>query len=331
VQALGDACTRSDLAKAAGTSPANVSRYLSGARPMPLSFLLAAARHLHLNGHWLLFGEGPMRGGEIDWTSVTDLDLEIQKARLEIEQLRMRYAPPQGAGAGEAEAAQRVRKLEELIGLYRQLEQMARAASAGERAPPPAQADAGELRRTFAREARRELREALDVSGVEAEPFHVARLAEPSFRICDVEQLPKDWPERYVPIIGRLAAGIDLAAPEGPTSAAAAAYRYLQFQGAPATAFALEIQGDSMLPTYHHGDMVIVDASTRVSAGVCAVVTRRDGERIARLKRLRIAGRTAVLESLNPKYKPIRLPASRVEAYAVWKHLPFLRVRPAGQ
>ena len=142
------------------------------------------------------------------------------------------------------------------------------------------------------------------------------------FDIFDVEQLPKQWAGKFLPIIGRLAAGKGFDTSEAEAYPAGAAYLYLKYSGAPKNAFALNVEGQSMSRRFRHGDMVIVDPDQPADSGVCVVLTDDGtGQRIARLKRLLLQGPTARLESLNPEYPTISIPAGRVQAYRIWRHL----------
>ncbi|MCE5280254.1 MAG: XRE family transcriptional regulator [Planctomycetaceae bacterium] len=153
----------------------------------------------------------------------------------------------------------------------------------------------------------------------------------PGFDIVDVEQLPADWPSQYLPIIGRLAAGQGLDTTEAESYPAGLAYQYLRYAGAPHNAFALIIEGQSMLPRFCHGDVVIVDPNHTVDGGICAVLTDDGtGQRSARLKRLVVEGSQAHLESLNPAYPSVTLPSQRVQAYAIWRHLTLSVAQPHG-
>lgn len=160
--------------------------------------------------------------------------------------------------------------------------------------------------------------------GPVAGPFRAVSLHEPGFRVIQAEEqtFGKDWRGKCVPIIGRLAAGegVDtIEAEEGPPGWADS---FLLYQDAPPGAFALRVVGASMEPEYRDGDMLVVDPGQPVRSGVCCVIYAHDGERTARLKKLGITRRTARLESLNPDFKPVSVPAKDVQAYAVIAHLP---------
>lgn len=65
--------------------------------------------------------------------------------------------------------------------------------------------------------------------------------------------------------------------------------------------FALEIQGDSMLPAYRDGDRIVVSPTAAIRRGDRVVVQTRDGEIMAKeLKRQ--TNRTVELASLNPDH-----------------------------
>lgn len=151
------------------------------------------------------------------------------------------------------------------------------------------------------------------------------------FDIFDVEQLPKQWAGQFLPIIGKLAAGRGFDTSEAEAYPAGAAYLYLKYSGAPKNAFALNVEGQSMSTRFQHGDMVIVDPDQPADSGVCVVLTDDGtGQRIARLKRLSVQGPTARLESLNPQYPPISIPARRVQAYRIWRHLSLAAAHRIG-
>lgn len=151
------------------------------------------------------------------------------------------------------------------------------------------------------------------------------------YDIVDVEQLPTPWIGQYLPIIGRLAAGKGFDTSEAEAYPAGVACRYLRYQGAPPNAFVLAVEGQSMAPQFSHGDMVIVDPDQPVKGGACVILTDDGtGQRIARLKRLVVRGSNASLESLNPAYPTISLPAERVTACTIWRHLSLSQPQSVG-
>jgi phage repressor protein C with HTH and peptisase S24 domain len=83
--------------------------------------------------------------------------------------------------------------------------------------------------------------------------------------------------------------------------------------------YALEVQGDSMLPLYRHGDMLVVQPNAAVRKGDRVVVKTTSGEVMAKVLERRTP--TSVdLVSLNPDHPQRRLAASEVEwlARIVW-------------
>lgn len=124
---------------------------------------------------------------------------------------------------------------------------------------------------------------------------------------------------RSVPLIGFAQAGAggffdDAGFPAGegwdqivlPTSAAEGSY-------------ALQVQGDSMLPLYRDGDVLIVEPLATVRKGDRVVVKTASGEVMAKV--LARNGKEKIsLVSLNPTHPPRDIPASEVEwiARIVW-------------
>ena len=70
-------------------------------------------------------------------------------------------------------------------------------------------------------------------------------------------------------------------------------------------AYALKVQGDSMLPLYRHGDVVIVSPSAACRPGDRVVVRTRDGEVMAKVLARRSPDGLE-LSSLNPAH-PLRI------------------------
>ncbi|GAB4364074.1 MAG: helix-turn-helix transcriptional regulator [Oricola sp.] len=84
-------------------------------------------------------------------------------------------------------------------------------------------------------------------------------------------------------------------------------------------AYALEITGDSMLPLYREGDIIIVSPTARVRRGDRVVVKTRDGEVMAKTLS-RQTSMVVELESANPEHPPRTFPISDIEwmARIVW-------------
>ncbi|HMQ57058.1 MAG TPA: helix-turn-helix transcriptional regulator [Rhizobiaceae bacterium] len=87
----------------------------------------------------------------------------------------------------------------------------------------------------------------------------------------------------------------------------------VDFPGTPIPgAYALEISGDSMLPLYRHGDIIIVSPGAAVRRGDRVVVKTRDGEVTAKILQ-RQTTRLIELRSTNPEHPNRTLDLAHVE------------------
>jgi phage repressor protein C with HTH and peptisase S24 domain len=84
-------------------------------------------------------------------------------------------------------------------------------------------------------------------------------------------------------------------------------------------AYALEISGDSMVPAYRDGDVVIVSPNSPARRGDRVVVKTREGEVLAKELKRRTA-KTIELRSINPEHPDRTFDASEVQwiARIVW-------------
>jgi phage repressor protein C with HTH and peptisase S24 domain len=84
-------------------------------------------------------------------------------------------------------------------------------------------------------------------------------------------------------------------------------------------AYALEISGDSMLPLYRDGDIVIVSPSSSVRRGDRVIVKTQDGEVMAKVL-ARQTAKTLELHSLNPEHDNHLVPLAQVNwiARIIW-------------
>lgn len=84
-------------------------------------------------------------------------------------------------------------------------------------------------------------------------------------------------------------------------------------------AYALEISGDSMLPVFRDGDVVVVSPVASIRRGDRVVVKTRDGEVMAK-ELARKTARHVELRSLNPAYEDRHIPLERLEwmARIIW-------------
>ena len=159
-------------------------------------------------------------------------------------------------------------------------------------------------------------------SPVESPDPSAAKKVEPGYRLVAAEDLPPNWKGKFVPLIGRLAAGEGIDTVEAEAHPPGWADTFVEYRDAPASAFAVRVVGDSMKPEYRQGDIVIADGAQPVQSGIACVIYDADDGRRARLKRLKVTKRTAVLESINADHPPVKLPATKVEAYRIIAHLP---------
>ncbi|MDO9416317.1 S24 family peptidase [Pararhizobium sp.] len=96
----------------------------------------------------------------------------------------------------------------------------------------------------------------------------------------------------------------------------------VEFPAAPTVrngVYALEIQGDSMMPLYRDGDVLIVEPGAQVRRGDRVVVKTREGEVMAKVL-LRQSARAIELLSLNPEHPNRTFDMSEVDwiARIIW-------------
>ncbi len=84
-------------------------------------------------------------------------------------------------------------------------------------------------------------------------------------------------------------------------------------------AYALKVQGDSMLPLYRNGDVLIVEPGAAVRKGDRVVVKTSGGEVMAKVLERRTPG-SVLLVSLNPAHPARDIPLTEIEwmARIVW-------------
>ena len=85
------------------------------------------------------------------------------------------------------------------------------------------------------------------------------------------------------------------------------------------TSYALKVQGDSMLPLYRNGDVLIVEPGATTRKGDRVVVKTNAGEVMAKVLERQTA-KSVSLVSLNPEHPNRELPVAEVEwvARIVW-------------
>jgi phage repressor protein C with HTH and peptisase S24 domain len=83
--------------------------------------------------------------------------------------------------------------------------------------------------------------------------------------------------------------------------------------------YALEVTGDSMLPLYRDGDIIVVSPTAQLRRGDRVVVRTREGEVMVKILHRQTA-RMLELHSLNPEHPPRLVPMSEVEGIGriVW-------------
>jgi phage repressor protein C with HTH and peptisase S24 domain len=84
-------------------------------------------------------------------------------------------------------------------------------------------------------------------------------------------------------------------------------------------AYALEVTGESMLPLYREGDILVVSPNSSVRRGDRVVVRTLDGEVMAKIL-VRRTAKTVELASLNPEHANLVLPLDRIDwmARIIW-------------
>ncbi|MBC6444298.1 MAG: helix-turn-helix transcriptional regulator [Alphaproteobacteria bacterium GM202ARS2] len=84
-------------------------------------------------------------------------------------------------------------------------------------------------------------------------------------------------------------------------------------------AYALQISGDSMLPLYRDGDIVVISPASNVRTGDRIVLKTKRGEIMAKELR-RKTNQTIHLKSLNQTYDDVTIPTHQVEwlARIIW-------------
>lgn len=120
-----------------------------------------------------------------------------------------------------------------------------------------------------------------------------------------ISALTEDLPEEdQVPVVAFASAGPGVEFTDQGYPAGAGMY----FIERPANfsdpnGFGVEVSGDSMVPKYEDGQVVLVDTRKRPISGDYAVVGLMAGEKY--IKRYRESGGMVVLESVNPLYPPV--------------------------
>lgn len=121
----------------------------------------------------------------------------------------------------------------------------------------------------------------------------------------------RNFAKRYIPLIGFAQAGDKGFFDDGGFPAGAGWDEVAFPEIGDENAYALEISGDSMLPLYRDGDVIIVSPAASVRRGDRVVVKTNDGEVMAKIL-ARQTARRIELQSLNPDFEPRVLEMSDV-------------------
>jgi phage repressor protein C with HTH and peptisase S24 domain len=132
-------------------------------------------------------------------------------------------------------------------------------------------------------------------------------------------QMPPPLPSNAVPLLGLAQAGaggfFDSAG--FPVGQGWEEVRLPQAEGE--GTYALEVSGDSMLPLYRDGDVIVVSPTAQLRRGDRVVVRTKDGEVMVKILH-RQTSRTIELHSLNPDHPTRTLDVSDIEGIGriVW-------------
>lgn len=123
---------------------------------------------------------------------------------------------------------------------------------------------------------------------------------------------------RQIPLLGLAKAGSggffdDAGLPVGP------GWEEIEFPGAGDNVFALEVNGDSMMPLYRNGDTIVVARDIPCRRGDRVVVKTSDGEVMAKILYSK-SSRSLELHSFNPDHANRLLSPAKIEwmARIVW-------------
>jgi phage repressor protein C with HTH and peptisase S24 domain len=129
----------------------------------------------------------------------------------------------------------------------------------------------------------------------------------------------RDGPFRHVPLLGLAQAGAGGFFDDGGFPVGQGWDEIEVPDGANDGAYALEVTGESMMPLYRDGDIIIVSPNSPVRRGDRVVVKTREGEVMAKILQRKTA-KTVDLLSLNPDHPVRSLSVSEIEwmARIIW-------------
>jgi phage repressor protein C with HTH and peptisase S24 domain len=124
---------------------------------------------------------------------------------------------------------------------------------------------------------------------------------------------PNGGPTRRVPLLGFAQAGTGGFFDNSgfPTGTGWDEIRFPEIEDD--NVYALEISGESMMPLYRDGDIILVSPSASVRKGDRVVVRTQDGEVMAKILKRRTA-RLIELASLNPTHPDLSYPVETVSS-----------------
>lgn len=120
-----------------------------------------------------------------------------------------------------------------------------------------------------------------------------------------------DEPNRLIPLLGSVPAGTPIEAIEDIEEYIDIYPRFVKH----GELFALRVQGDSMEPDLHHGDIVVIEKQEFVENGDIAVV-RVNGEDVT-LKRVKLTAKGLMLVPSNPAYDPVYFDSDQIASLPV--------------
>jgi phage repressor protein C with HTH and peptisase S24 domain len=115
---------------------------------------------------------------------------------------------------------------------------------------------------------------------------------------------------RPVPLLGLAQAGAGGFFDDGGFPAGQG-WDEVAFPGPAEGAYALEVSGDSMLPLYRNGDIIVVSPAAQIRRGDRVVVKTAEGEVMAKVLK-RQSPQEVELGSLNPEHPDRLLPSDQV-------------------
>jgi repressor LexA len=129
--------------------------------------------------------------------------------------------------------------------------------------------------------------------------------------LLDKKQQAQNSSTRLIPLLGTVPAGTPIEAIEDIEDYIDIYPRFVKH----GELFALRVQGDSMEPDLHHGDIVIIEKQEFVENGDVAVV-RVNGEDVT-LKRVKLTARGLMLIPSNPAYDPVYFDSDQIATLPV--------------